>query len=552
MSVAPAAQVEQERPLAASSLTWDVLGLTPPARAEFFATLQPAEFARLLACARRDLGTPYGFWADDPVGFIRQVLAQHDWSKQREIAAAVEEHQRTVVPACNGPGKTWTAAMLVAWWCSVHPPDEVRAVTTAPRFRQVQMLLWPKIHQVHAAAGLPGELNQTQWKIGTRIVAYGFSAADYDESAVQGIHDPHLLIVADEAGGISHTLGRALESIMTGGHTRLLAIGNPPTDEEGTWFEERTTSELWHTVRIAWEDTPNCTGEALPDHIKRNLIDERWVADQVAEFGPDSTFVEARVHARFPHGSTNKTIPYAWIEAAQENDEPEPSTWVRLGVDSASDGGDEFVIAQAVGNKVAIVHASSGAQNANPTDVAGKALDAIRVAEQVRTELGEARPVRVKVDSIGVGWAVAGLLRQWGREGVHAAEIVDCDVSERAVDHSRFANKRAEMWWTGREAVRPEPANPTTGAPPRPPQVRLDIDKRCAAQLNAPTYGHDSQGRVRIEKKTEIKRRGLGSPDRAEAVLLALYEPGGGPATTATAAGRQLARPAMSKYGSVV
>ncbi len=512
-----------------TSFVYDVLGLTPAQRTDFYRTLTHDQMVGLLQVAQRDLGTRYGLWADDPVGFIEQVLAGFMWSKQKEICRAVEAHQRTVVPACHGPGKTHTAGRLVAWFVSVHPPDEVQVITTAPLFRQVKMLLWPHIHKVHASAGLPGELDQVQWKMpGLELpVAYGFSPSDYDEDAVQGIHKEHLLVIVDEAGGISHTLGNAFESIMTGGHTRILAIGNPPTDDEGSWFEERTESELWETIRIAWEDTPNFTGEPIPDKMRAQLIDQQWVNDQIIEFGPDSTFVTARVSALFPHGSTNKTIPFGWIEAAVDNDTPEPSTWVRLGIDSASDGGDEFAIARAVGNVVSIVHNSSGPQNANPTDVAGKALEQIRDAETIRQRLGETRRVRVKVDSIGVGWAVAGLLRAWGKEGVHDAEIVDVDVSERARDHDRFYNKRAEMWWAGREAVMPVLADVSRGTSAGPPRVRLEVDKRTQAQLNAPKYGHDTQGRVKIEKKDEIKRRGLGSPDRAEGVLLALYEPEG-------------------------
>ena len=77
--------------------------------------------------------------------------------------------------------------------------------------------------------------------------------------------------------------------------------------------------------------------------------------------------------------------------------------------------------------------------------------------------------------------------------------------------------------------------------------------KITLAQLNAPNYGHDSRGRIKIEKKDEIKKRGLGSPDRAEALLLAIYEPDGGPSTTATAAGRRLAKTTISsRHGSVL
>jgi hypothetical protein len=45
--------------------------------------------------------------------------------------------------------------------------------------------------------------------------------------------------------------------------------------------------------------------------------------------------------------------------------------------------------------------------------------------------------------------------------------------------------------------------------------------------LAGPTFKSDSSGRVQIETKAEMKRRGVSSPDHAEAVLLALYDPPG-------------------------
>jgi hypothetical protein len=77
------------------------------------------------------------------------------------------------------------------------------------------------------------------------------------------------------------------------------------------------------------------------------------------------------------------------------------------------------------------------------------------------------------------------------------------------------------MWWNGRTMV--EPITDSLGNTTQ--QVRLDVDTKTIAQLGSPAYKSDSSGRIAIEKKTEMKNRGIGSPDRAEAVLLALYEP---------------------------
>lgn len=162
---------------------------------------------------------------------------------------------------CHAPGKSHLAAHAIAWWISVHPPGTAIAVSTASTFRQVRNIMWAQVRKVHTAHDLPGEILTTEWKMDGTVVAYGFSPSANDEAAVQGIHAPHLLIVVDEAGGLSDTIGTALEALMAGGHTRLLVLGNPPTDQEQTWFERIYNSPIYNVIPIAAHDTPNFTGE---------------------------------------------------------------------------------------------------------------------------------------------------------------------------------------------------------------------------------------------------------------------------------------------------
>lgn len=499
-------------------------------RLRALAQMTVAERAALAVELAARESDPYMRYQADPVGFVTDVLHESVWSRQRDILESVRDHKRTAVPACHAPGKSHIAARAVAWWVSVHPPGTAQVVTTATTFRQVRNVLWPHIRRLHSRHNLPGDVFTTEWKIGTDIAAYGFSATNQDDAAVQGVHSPHLLVVVDEAGGISATLGRALESLMTGGHTRLLVIGNPSVDTEATWFERCCASDLYNVIRIGAYDTPNFTGEdpgqclacppEVPPHsVGVHLVDQTWVDDVISEFGPDSAYIEARVYAHFPRQTANKVIPLLWCEEARNNTDAPPGEHVRLGVDIAADGGDEFAIAWADGPTVTIRHRSSGQSNASPVDVAGVVLEQIRAAEQVHLDRGITDPVRVKIDAIGLGWGVAGLLDTWGKEQRHRADIIAVNVSERAGDQGKFHNQRAEMWWTGRQLLQPG-ADGTQG-------IRLDVDDRTMAQLTGPTYKADSSGRITIEGKSEMRRRGVSSPDRAEAVLLALYEPPG-------------------------
>lgn len=510
----------------------ELLALPAKQRTAVLEQLKPAELAALSRFADQHLHNPYARFEDDPVGFVELGLGERLWSRQREILESIRDNKRTAVPASHANGKSHLAARAIAWWISVHPVGTAMAVTTANTFRQVRAVLWSHVRRVHQRHGLVGHTTQIEWRIDNELVAYGFSPRDTDETAVQGIHAPHLLVVVDEAGGISNVLGNALESIMTGGHTRLLAIGNPPTDVEDSWFERACHSDLWTTIPISVYDTPNFTGEdagvclscppeVAPHDIKTHLVDDAWVNDVLAEFGESSAFVEARVHARFPRSAPNKVLPLSWIEAAAENDDPVHSDEIRLGVDIAADGGDEFVIARADGMHVTIRHKSSGSANQNAVDVAGVVLNHIREAERDRQDRRISLPIRVKIDTIGVGWGVVSILQRWKDEQMHDSLVIPVNVAERAAEAAKFSNQRAEMWWNMRTLVQ---AHQTQSGVPQI-DLKLDLDRRTIAQLSAPQYKSDSSGRIKIESKIDMKRRGTSSPDRAEAVLLALYEP---------------------------
>jgi hypothetical protein len=74
------------------------------------------------------------------------------------------------------------------------------------------------------------------------------------------------------------------------------------------------------------------------------------------------------------------------------------------------------------------------------------------------------------------------------------------------------------MWLAGRSLLQPTRTNPDG-------MIRLRTGKKVAAQLRAPTMTTNSGGNTVIESKKSMKKRGLRSPDEAEAVLLSAYEP---------------------------
>jgi hypothetical protein len=426
---------------------------------------------------------------------------------------------------------------------------------------QVATLLWPEIKKLHSDNHLPGFMDEVQWKVPTASgspfkVAWGLSAPRTDPVAVSGIHAAHLLIVIDEAGGIARGLGEAFNLLVTGADTRMLAIGNPDPDDENTWMEEMTGRDDVETVVIDALRSPNFTGERIgtcwicPDTVPAHDAADHLLAPPDAELvrsdhGEDSPYFQAKVRARFPKGGPSRVIPSTWLDEAADAAtvpsgfpelvtdprtgepyarQPEPGAWIRLGVDVASDGGDELAVARVEGDVVRIVHAEAGPFLANAVDVAGRVLTQIREAQNVAHLIGSTARIRVKIDGIGVGWGVAGILEAWASEGLHDAEIVVVIVSESVEDGRqddtstlRPRIKRDEMWLAMRAELAPDEDGRQTYA--------LDIDHKTKAQLGAPRMGTRTDGTTFIEPKKSIRGRGLKSPDRGEAVLLGVYEP---------------------------
>ncbi|MEQ7008333.1 hypothetical protein ABN028_19350 [Actinopolymorpha sp. B17G11] len=575
----------------AARIVSDLLAAPVPARRSFLTSIKPGEMAFILQEAQRVTGSLYGLWHDTPSGFVEDVLGETLWGLQKQVidAIAIPGIKRVVVPAAFGVGKTYLAGRMVAWAGAVNPVGSMVIVTTATRMRQVSNQLWPHIKTAVAKGNIHGgETDQVQWKAKDQYgndvrIAYGFTAPEHDEAAMQGVHGtPRLLLVVDEAGGIAPLIGAGTNNLLTG-DAKLLAIGNPAMDTQGSWFEKVTLEgesgeePTTRAIRISALDSPGITGEPTPvcracvpnidghtiaGGVPSHLPDRDWLnrtlrdygvivpADaplhEVAEAARDShPYIVAKVMAEFPKGTGNQVMPASWVEAAELAEDPtgegyvrpcdlgladetdtftvKRGAWIRLGVDVAADGGDEFAVYRAIGDVVHQVHSSSGAQNADPVVVGEKVLDQIDRAQKLADALGTEAKVRVKVDGNGLGWGVVGNLQRWGKNDRHKAEIVNVMVSESCELEDEGAvmrpyRKRDELWLAGRFLMQPDPS---TGFG----RLRLRVDQTCKVQMSLPKLGNNAQGYTVVESKKSMRARGVSSPDRAEAALLALYEP---------------------------
>jgi len=260
-----------------------------PAQYRAFTT----ELREQLAVRRREV------WQREPLTWAGEVVKVSLWSGQRSIFAAVKAHPRVAVPSCHGAGKTFTAAVLAAWWLSVHEPGTAFVVSTAPTFAQVRAVLWREVNRLHKKANLPGRVNQTEWHLEGELVGFGRKPADTDEHAFQGIHADRVLVLIDEAGGVPEQLWTAAESVAVGDHDRIVAFGNPD-DPTGHFERICRDDSLWHVEAISAFDTPNLTGETMPGGIPAGMVTRGWVERRRLEWGEDSPLWASKVLGRFP------------------------------------------------------------------------------------------------------------------------------------------------------------------------------------------------------------------------------------------------------------
>ncbi|MFD3827704.1 hypothetical protein [Streptomyces sp. NPDC058621] len=455
---------------------------------------------------QRELAERAARYQGHPVTWVRERLRQTVWSKQREILNAVRDHRRTAVRSGHGVGKSWTAALVVTWWLDTHPPGEAFVVSTAPTFSQVRAILWRYIRKHHRSGQLAGRVNQTEWLIDDELVGYGRKPADHDASGFQGIHARYVLVILDEACGIPEQLWIAADALATGPDCRILAIGNP--DNPASHFRKVCTpGSGWHQITISAFDSPNLTGEEVPEEMSASLVGADWVAEKTREWGEDNPVYRSKVLGEFTSDAPNQVVRASDIAACRValDARPRPETMVpvELGVDVGG-GGDETVIRERRGR-----HAGREwrAHTDRPELIAPLIIQAIK----------DTGATAVKIDSIGIGFGVIGELRNAANRGEHTASIVAVNVAESASDKTKYVNLRAEMWW---EVGRGLSASAGWDL------ARMENADTTIAQLLEPRWDVDPNGKIRVEPKTEIIKRLGRSPDNADALLLAFYSAG--------------------------
>jgi hypothetical protein len=438
-------------------------------------------------------------FASDPIGWVTNRLGEATWSKQNDVLDSVLHHRKTSVRSCHTSGKSHIASRAIAWWVDTHPIEETFVVSTAPSAPQVTGILWRYLKSIQRKNGLPGYITEAEvpeWKIEGQLVGWGRKPADKREAtdaatAFQGIHARYLLVVLDEASGIPEWLWDAVLSVATQPTNRILAIGNP--DNPASRFRRVCEPDSgWNTIKISAFDTPNFTGEVVPEVISVNTTSHEFVEDAARDWGEDSPLYTSKVLAEFPVTSDDNLIRMEWIQGAIQRDLSgfALDEFDKFALDVAREGKDEAALGQWRAGMFRIIKTRRGIGDVT------KLVDWLTFKQQRDPEAS------FMVDADGIG---GGVYDMAARMNLRVSAFY---AGRRAYDPKKFVDRRSEQWWKLRDLFK-------DGV------VDIDPDDtKLHAQLSAIKYVEEPNGRIRVESKKEMKKRGLPSPDRADCLMM--------------------------------
>lgn len=480
---------------------------------------------------------PQSVYLHDPVGWTHDKLGRCLWSKQVEILEAIKEYPKVAVQSCHGPGKTFTASCGGAWWLDpeTHPLGSAFLVTTAPSWNQVEAILWKELKRRHNEGKLRGRITlDCMWhmgEVGTKradsteeIIGMGRKPADYDEDTFQGIHAQYFMAELDEANGIPEPLWNSVLSLATNENSRILAIGNP--DDPGSRFAKVCKpGSGWKVIKISVFETPLFTGELncavcgkpLPEATLESLVGPMYVETARQEWGEGSPMWQSKVLGEFPDISDEYLISPALIERARQLELPGLDLG-RYAADIARYGTDKSVLYRNRGGQVRMIMAWS---KEDTMQSAG------RIARVLRSH-GAKRPP-ANIDIIGIGSGVFDRLRE------QRLNVAAYQGSQRALDPTKFKNRRSEVWWNFKTLMEED-------------LIDLDPeDDKLAAELGSIKWTTDSAGRIQIETKDDMIERLGYSPNHADAAIMSTVNAGVIPRRDSNSEGSSLTRDLLSR-----
>jgi hypothetical protein len=453
-----------------------------------------------------------GRFSKDPLGFVRFAFP---WGEpgpladktgpdawQKAVLEGVAKGQsldtafQDATASGHGVGKSALVAWLLLWAMSTF--EDTRGVVTANTENQLRTKTWAELSKWHRLL-----INRHWFRLTATALfsvqpahekTWRIDAVPWSENnteAFAGLHNEgrRIIVVFDEASAIPDIIWETTEGALTDANTEIFwfAFGNP-TRNTGRF------KECFGRFRHRWQTRQ-------VDSRTVAITNKAQIAEWIEDFGEDSDFVRVRVRGVFPRAGSTQFISGEVVEEARKREvETVHQEPLVLGVDVARFGDDRTVLCYRKGRNGACIPWQTY-----------RNLDTMQVAAKVAEAWTLRKPAAIFVDEGGLGAGVVDRLRQLSVPvtGVNFGGKPDRIQMD---DGIKVRNKRAEMWAQMRAWLK-------GGAIPD--------DYELAADLTGVEYGFDDNQAIQLERKESMKKRGLASPDLADALALTFAYPVG-------------------------
>jgi hypothetical protein len=424
-------------------------------------------------------------YRNDPVLFVKEVLGVDPDEWQKDFLNAVASGERKIsIRSGHGVGKSTTASWAMLWFLLTRYP--VKVVVTAPTSAQLYDALFAELKRWVKELPQPIQdlLDVKQERIELKasateaFISARTSRAEQPE-ALQGVHSDNVMLVADEASGVPEAVFEAAAGSMSGHNALTILLGNP-VRSSGFFFDTHNRlKDEWWTKRVSCIDS------------KR--VSKEYVDDMKSRYGEESNAFRIRVLGEFPKSDDDTIIPMDLLESAKHRDtrayEDAPIVW---GLDVARFGSDSSVLCKRQSN---VVHTLERWRNLDLMQLTGAVVAQYEACDHKN------RPAEILVDSIGLG---AGVVDRLIELKLPARGI---NVSESPAMGGTYLNLRAELWHKAKAWLEKR-------------DCKIPNNEDLIGELATVRYTFTSNGKIKIESKDDIRRRGLKSPDMADAFVL--------------------------------
>lgn len=440
---------------------------------------------------------------NDRVGFIEDIIFNHkkglalDEPQKRILQSLDKGNNSIAIKAGHGVGKSATLSWIALHYLVTRPRCVITA--TAPSANQLRDVLWPEIKRwltfMSDKENPVGQIiaSQFRWtsetiyhrKYGDIWFATARTASKDNPQALAGRHSEYNLNIIDEASDVNDTAIEIMEANYGTKETVTLLMGNP-VNTHGQFF------------RIFNEKNPTYETQTI-SCLDSRIASFEFIEKMAKRYGEESDIYKSRVLGEFPQTSTSSFIPYSMAKACVKTmtKESQGSDVMKcMGIDVGYTG-DASIVSFRSGN---VFDKWKEYTNKDP----------IQLAEAVARDAVRFKPSKIMIDSNGIGLGCSRRLKQL-LDG-HPIEILEVNVSANASDDRVYYRLRDELWGRFKEELRLGSIS-----------IWDNEDEDLCGELSSPMYKVD--GVIKVESKPDMKKRGVKSPNIADAHIITCYLP---------------------------